>query len=131
MPLLESLNIKNCHSVAGTISLATANNIRSVEATGTAITGVTLPDYTSLESLHIPSTVTSLSLYGARNLTDFKVYDNNGNLNYGSLYKLHLYDSDYSSNVDWMDIATAMMEKESLETEISFLRMNIATIQNI
>ena len=40
MPLLESLNIKNCHSVAGTIGLNTANNIRNVEATGTAITGV-------------------------------------------------------------------------------------------
>lgn len=131
MPLLESLNIKNCHSVAGTIGLSTANNIRNVEATGTAITGVSLPDYTNIQTLHVPSTVTAINLYGARQLTDFKVYDNDGTLNYGALYKLHLYDSDYSSNIDWIDIATEMLTKQSLETEISFLRMNVATIGNI
>ena len=131
MPLLESLNIKNCHSVAGTIGLSTANNIRSVEATGTAITGVSLPDYTNLETLHIPSTVTALNLYGARMLTDFKVYNNAGTVDYSSLYKLHIYDSDYSATVDWIGIAQSILSKQSLETELSLLRLSSASIVNI
>ena len=114
MPLLETLNIKNCHSVAGTIALATANNIRTVEAMGTSISGISLPDYTSIETLHIPSTVTALNLYGARFLDDFKVYNSAGENDYSSLYKLHIYDSDYSSEVNWIEIATAILNKKSL-----------------
>ena len=131
MPLLESLNIKNCHSVAGTIALATANNIRTVEATGTAISGISLPDYTSIQTLHIPSTVTALNLYGARFLTDFKVYNSAGVNDYSTLYKLHIYDSDYSSSVDWMDIASAILSKKSLQTELSLLKLYNATIEDI
>ena len=131
MPLLETLNIKNCHSVAGTIALATANNIRTVEAMGTSISGISLPDYTSIETLHIPSTVTALNLYGARFLNDFKVYNSAGQNDYGSLYKLHLYDSDYSSEVDWIEIATAILSKKSLQTELSLLKLSHATIDNI
>ena len=131
MPLLESLNIKNCHSVAGTITLSTANNIRTVEATGTAISGISLPDYTNIEILHIPSTVTALNLYGARFLTDFKVYNSAGVNNYSTLYKLHIYDSDYSSEVDWIDIASAILSKQSLQTELSLLKLSTATIGDI
>jgi len=131
MPLLENLNIKNCHSIAGTIALSTANNIRTVEATGTAITGISLPDYTSIQSLHIPSTVTAISLYGARQLTDFKVYNSAGVNDYSSLYKLHIYDSDYSSTVDWIGVATAILNKQSLESEISLLKLSTASIGNI
>lgn len=131
MPLLESLNIKNCHSVAGTINLDTANNIRFVEATGTSIAGVSLPEYTNLEMLHIPSTVGSLHIYGARQLTDFKVFNTLGNNDYTSLFKLHVFDSDYNSEINWLTIASAILEKRSLETEISLLRLSTSTISNI
>jgi len=70
LPLLESINIKNCHSLSGNLSLNRANNLTTVEAVGTTITGVSLPQYTHIETLHLPSTVTSLVLYGARNLND-------------------------------------------------------------
>ena len=131
MPLLESLNIKNCHSVAGTIALATANNIRAVEATGTAISGISLPDYTSITTLHIPSTVTALNLYGARFLNDFKVYNSAGENDYSTLYKLHIFDSDYSSSINWIDIASDILSKQSLQTEISLLKLSTATIEDI
>jgi hypothetical protein len=111
IPLLEVLNIKNCHSLAGTIELTEANNIREVEAKGTAITGIDLPDYTNIETLHIPSTMTTLKLYGARFLDDFEIYNNSGNIDYGALYKIYAYDSDYSINVNWIDIAIDMLNK--------------------
>jgi len=125
------LNLKNCHSVAGTISLDNANNIREVTAEGTAITGISLPDYTNIETLHIPSTMTTLNLYGARFLSDFKVINSAGNVDYSTLFKLYVYDSDYSEDVDWIDIATAIISKRSLETEISLLKLSTATIDDI
>ena len=141
MPLLESLNIKNCHSIGGTINLSQANNIRTVEATGTSITGVSLPDYTNIETLHLPSSVTAVSLYGARFLKDFKILNNAGNEDYSGLYTLNVYDSDYSINlkedssdplpVDWINIALAMLAKESTETQLSLLKLYSATIGNI
>ena len=191
VPLLETLNIKNCHSLAKPINLKNANNIRTVEAAGTAITGITLPDYTSIETLHLPSTVIAVSLYGARFLKDFKIYNNSGVEDYSNLYTLNIYDSDYSSRftwvaendykvgdyavidnniysciaahtsvaaetkentsdwndymttnwtlikantilaVDWIDIALAMLEKQSLETKISLKKLSSATIGDI
>ena len=131
MPLLETVNIKNCHSLGKTLTLSTANNIRTVEAAGTIISGISLPDYTSIETLHIPSTVIGINLYGARFLNDFKIYNSAGENDYSTLYKLHIYDSDYSSTVDWMDIAEAMLTKQSLETEISLLKLNVASIGDI
>lgn len=131
IPLLERLNLKNCHSVSGTISLDNANNIREVTAEGTAITGISLPDYTNIETLHIPSTMTKLNLYGARFLSDFKVINSAGNVDYSALFKLYVYDSDYSEDVDWIDIATAIISKRSLETEISLLKLSTATIGDI
>ena len=131
MPLLETVNVKNCHSLGKTLVLSTANNIRTVEAAGTIISGVSLPDYTSIETLHLPSTVVGVNLYGARFLNDFKVYNNAGEVDYGSLFKLHIYDSDYSTNVDWIDIAAKILEKQSLETEISLLKLNVASIGDI
>jgi len=187
LPLLETLNIKNCHSLGGALSLNQANNLRTLEAAGTSITGVNLPEYTSIETLHLPSSVVELILYGARKLTDFKIYDTAGNIDYSSLFTLHVTDSDYSAEwygnkeykvgdcillddkyyrcttahtsvsntvkesadatewnaylaanwletttptlpVDWMAIATAMLSKQSTETEISLLRLNHALI---
>ena len=131
MPLLETVNVKNCHSLGKTLSLSTANNIRTIEAASTIISGVSLPDYTNIETLHLPSTVIGLNLYSARFLNDFKIYNSAGENDYSTLYKLHIYDSDYSSNIDWIDIATTILQKQSLETELSLLKLNIATIDNI
>lgn len=131
LPLLETLNVKNCSSLAGSISLNTANNIRTIEATGTAITGVTLPDYTNITTLHLPSSVTSVSLYGARMLEDFSIFNSIGELDYTGLYKLYIYDSDYSTNINWLQVASDMLIKESLETEIELLRLTTAHVTNI
>jgi len=121
VPLLETVNVKNCHSLGGTIDLSYADNIRTIEARGTAITGVSLPDYTSIEVLHLPNTVRTISLYGARFLNDFKIYNNIGNVDYSGLYTLDIYDSDYSAAfkedpsdplpVDWISIALQMIQK--------------------
>jgi len=98
VPLLETLNIKNCHSIGSTINLKYANNIRTVEAEGTSITGITLPEYANIETLHLPTTVTDISIYGARKLVDFYVKNSSTDqIDYSRLTKLSVYDSDYSA----------------------------------
>ena len=141
LPLLETLNIKNCNALATSIGLRTANNLRTVEAIGSSIGGIALPEYTQIETLHLPSTVTDIVLHGARFLKDFIVADRNGVENYSNIYTLDINDSDYSVNfkenpsdplpVDWISIETEVLEKESPQTYISMLELYSATIGDI
>jgi len=62
MPILEELNIKNCDNLNTPINLSGSNNLRIVEAEGSVIPSLSLPAYTSIETLHLPSTVNILSL---------------------------------------------------------------------
>lgn len=129
LPLLEEINIKNCHSLSGGLTLSQANNLRIVEAAGTTITGIDLPQYTNIETLHLPSTVTDLVLYGARQLTDLQITNNNtGVIDYTGLFNLNIYDSDYSSTVNWLDIATTMLKAG---VSISLSKLKLATIGEI
>ena len=191
LPLLEKLNIKNCNSLSNSIGLKTANNLRVVEAAGSNIGGISLPDYTQIEILHLPISVTDVILNNARFLRDFTITDITGAENYNNLYTLNVIDSDYSgiytwkenteyavndiivignnvykcktthtsvassvqSNtttwdnylktnwtlikaniklpVDWLDIATQMLQKQSLQTDLQLLELSTATIGDI
>ena len=141
LPLLETLNIKNCNALATSIGLRTANNLRKVEAVGSSIGGISLPEYTQIETLHLPSTVTDIVLRGARFLKDFIVADRNGTANYSNVYTLDISDSDYSVNfkedpsdplpVDWLSIAAAVLEKESAQTYVSLTGLYSSTIGDI
>ena len=86
-PLLEEVNVKNCHSLTELKSLNKSNNLKIVEATGTAITGIDLPDYTNIEILHLPSTIASFSLSNAVKLKDFYMKNNLGQEDYNNLYE--------------------------------------------
>ena len=129
MPILEELNIKNCSSLADTIKLSKSNNLRIVEAEGSAIGGLTLPDYSCIETLHLPNTITGIVLKGARNLNDFYIKNKaTGNEDYSRLNILDIEDSDYSSNINWMTIAKAMLPNAD---KIMLLGLNTSTIQTI
>lgn len=191
LPLLEKLNIKNCSSLSTSIGLKTANNLRVVEAAGSSIGGISLPDYTQIEVLHLPVTVTDLILNNARFLKDFSITDITGAENYNNLYTLNIENSDYSGTyvwnentdyiegeirvignnvykckkdhtsvttstqlddtawtdylntnwtlikantklpIDWIDIATKILQKQSVQTNIQLLGLSSATIINI
>ena len=191
LPLLEKLNIKNCSSLSTSIGLKTANNLRVVEAAGSNIGGISLPDYTQIRTLHLPVTVTDLILHHARFLRDFSITDVTGAENYNNLYTLNIENSDYSGNyiweenteyekgelivignnvykckedhtsvaastqenteawnsyltskwtlvkensklpIDWIYIATKMLQKESLETNLALIDLSTATITNV
>lgn len=110
MPILEELNIKNCDNLNTPINLSGSNNLRIVEAEGSIIPSLSLPAYTSIETLHLPSTVNILSLQSARRLTDFYIKNKATGLeDYTSLINMNITDSDYSTNINWIDIALAAL----------------------
>ena len=124
MPLLETFSVKNCNRLAQSIDLHLSNNLRTFEAEGSLITGVTLPAYTNIETLHLPATVTSISLNSARALSDFYIKNKTtGEIDYSNLITLNVNDSDYSENVDWIDIA-----RQTLDEKINMLYLqNLST----
>ena len=72
-PLLGSVDARNCTALSGTVDLSGAANIETVLLEGTAVTGVALPNGGILKTLHLPGTVTNLTIRNQTGLTDFSM----------------------------------------------------------
>ena len=111
-PILETLDIRNCGSLAGELKLGGCNNLRTIEAEGTNISLITLPSSSQITTLHIPSTVTNLALFSAYNLQDFYIKNKaTGEIDYSNLRSLIVDSSDNSNNINWMSIAGECINK--------------------
>ena len=71
--LLSLVDARNCSALAGTIDLSPAANIEEVYFDGTAVTAVTLPVGGILKKLHLPSTVTNLTVRNQPAITEFVI----------------------------------------------------------
>ena len=71
--LLESIDCRNCPNLAITVNLE--NSPRLVEAyfDNTAITGIDIADGSPVEVLHLPSTITTLTLLNLTKLQEFEI----------------------------------------------------------
>ena len=78
--LLRTLDVRNCPNLGNTavdvnatpaINLSGCTNIENVYFDNTAITGLTLPNGGILKKLHLPSTITNLTIRNQPNLTEF------------------------------------------------------------
>lgn len=73
--LLQTIDVRNCTALGTdeqtTVDLSGATNIENVYFDGTAVKGVTLPNGGILKVLHLPSTVTNLTIQNQRAITDF------------------------------------------------------------
>ena len=69
--LLRTLDVRNCSALTQAVDVSGCTNIENVYFDGTATTGVTLPNGGSLKVLHLPSTVTNLTILNQRQITDF------------------------------------------------------------
>lgn len=68
--LLQKIDVRNCPNLAESIDLSGCTNIEEVYFDGTSITGVQLPNGGVLNTLHLPSTVTNLTIQNQPMLTD-------------------------------------------------------------
>lgn len=132
IPLLESINIKNCHSLSIGLDLSNGNNLKTIEAAGSSISGVTLPQYTNIEILHLPATVNSLSLLSARNLQDVSIINiSTGENDFSRLTTLNIVDSDYNPDINWIDIAEEMLANAQDVTIYDLQGTEIPEIQTL
>ena len=70
--LLTEIDIRNCPNLTAPLDVSGCTNIEKVYATGTSITEVNLPNGGNLHTLHIPATVTNLTICNQPYITDFQ-----------------------------------------------------------
>ena len=77
--LLTSLDVRNCTALGTgeqqSVDLSGCKNIKHVYFDGTAIKGVTLPAGGVLRTLHLPNTITNLTIINQPSLEDFVLND--------------------------------------------------------
>ena len=69
--LLHHLDVRNCPNLKMAVDLSGCTNIETVLFDGTSITGLSLPNGGILKTLHLPGTVTNLTILNQRAITDF------------------------------------------------------------
>jgi len=68
--LLETLDIRNCPNLTGTLNLSACTNLESLYAEGTSVTSVSFATNGKIRLAHLPATINSLTLRYLNYLTD-------------------------------------------------------------
>ena len=71
--LLHTIDVRNCPNLAQDVDLSGCSNIEHVYFDGTSITGCSLPDGGVLKTLHLPSTITNLTIKNQTKITDLSI----------------------------------------------------------
>ena len=69
--LLRTLDLRNCVNLTQSVGASGCTNIEEVYLDGTSVTGVSLPNGGILKVLHLPDTVTNLTVLNQKAITDF------------------------------------------------------------
>ena len=71
--LLHTVDVRNCPNLKQSVDLSGCSNIENVYFDGTAITGCSLPDGGILKVLHLPETITNLTIKNQTGITDLSI----------------------------------------------------------
>lgn len=71
--LLQLLDVRNCTNLSQPINVSGCKNIKTIYATGTAITSILLAEGGNLETLTLPNTITNLTLKNQPSITTFSM----------------------------------------------------------
>lgn len=71
--LLRTLDLRNCVNLTQSVDASGCANIEEAYFDGTAVTGVSLPNGGILKTLHLPGTITNLTLRNQKALTEFVI----------------------------------------------------------
>ena len=69
--LLRTIDVRNCPALSQAVDISGCSNIEHVYFDGTSITGLDLPKGGIIKTLHLPGTLTSLSVIDHAGITDF------------------------------------------------------------
>lgn len=100
LTLLRTLDARNCSALKQAVDVSGCTNIEHIYFDGTATTGVTLPNGGILKTLHLPGTITNLTIRNQTAITDFVLP------NYGNITTLRL--ENVSNAVPVADILAAI-----------------------
>lgn len=73
--LLGTLDVRNCVALAQAVDISGCTNIEHVYFEGTSITSITLPNGGILKTLHLPGTITNLTIRNQTAISDFQITD--------------------------------------------------------
>ena len=81
--LLKKVDVRNCPKLTEPLSLVGCPNIEEIYATGSGITSVELPKSGYLKKIHLPGTITNLTLQNQLYIEDLRIasYENISTLN--------------------------------------------------
>jgi len=71
--LLRTIDIRNCPALVSPIDISGCSNIEHVYFEGTNITGLTIPNGGILKTLHLPDSITNLTIRNQTAITDFSI----------------------------------------------------------
>lgn len=71
--LLRTLDVRNCNNLTQAVDVSGCLNIEELYFDGTAITGLNLPNGGIISTLHLPDTVTNLTIRNQQKITDFEL----------------------------------------------------------
>ena len=76
--LLKTVDVRNCGNLVNPVDMSGCKNLEEIYFEGTAVTGVILPNGGKLKKIHLPETITNLTIRNHPTLTDLTVadYDN-------------------------------------------------------
>ena len=69
--LLKKIDIRNCPNYTASLQLANCPNIEEIYATGSGITGLELPPSGYLKKVHLPGTLTNLTVINQQYIEEF------------------------------------------------------------
>ena len=73
--LLQSIDLRNCEALNTSLDVSGCTNVEEIYCEGTNITGINLPNGGILKVLHLPDSVTNLTICNHAALTDFVLND--------------------------------------------------------
>ena len=118
--MLEFIDVRNCPNLAITVNLESSPRLKEAYFDGTAITGVDLAEGAVIEQLHLPNTITTLTLMNLNNLTELQI------AGYSNISRLML--SDISSSVlDPVTVLGAIQANSQVYISGLYLDVNNAT----
>lgn len=71
--LLRTLDVRNCPNLAQAVDISGCSNLEHVYFDGTGITGLLLPVGGILKTLHLPASITNLTIRNQASLTDLSI----------------------------------------------------------
>lgn len=71
--LLRTLDVRNCPNLTQAVDISGCSNVEHVYFEGTGITGLLLPVGGILKTLHLPATITNLTIRNQASLTDLTI----------------------------------------------------------